>query len=102
MWATRRSPGQASYASGTFSVTGAGVDIWDASDQFRFVYQTLDGDGEIVARVDSLQNTDALGESRRDDPRGSDRRCPQRAGRRRPPANGMSFQWRATRGGVST
>ena len=39
------------------SVTGAGVDIWDTSDQFQFVYQTLDGDGEIVARVTSLQNT---------------------------------------------
>ena len=50
--------GQASYASGTFSVSGAGADIWDTSDQFRFVYQTLNGDGEIVARVDSLQNTD--------------------------------------------
>ena len=50
--------GQATYASGIFSCRGAGADIWDASDQFRFVYQTLNGDGEIVARVDSLQNTD--------------------------------------------
>ena len=47
--------GQATASGGTFSVSGAGVDIWDASDQFRFVYQTIDGDGEIVARVDSLQ-----------------------------------------------
>jgi len=47
--------GQATASGGSFSVTGAGVDIWDASDQFRFVYQTMDGDGQIVARVDSLQ-----------------------------------------------
>ena len=49
--------GSATATSGTFSVTGAGVDIWDSSDEFRFVYQPLDGDGEIVARVDSLLNT---------------------------------------------
>jgi hypothetical protein len=50
--------GQTTYASGTFSVAGAGVDIWDGNDQFQFVYRTLDGDGEIVALVSSLQNTD--------------------------------------------
>ena len=51
--------GQATTGSGTFSVSGAGTDIWGRSDQFRFVYQTFDGDGQIVARVDSLQNVDA-------------------------------------------
>ena len=47
--------GQATASGGSFTVSGAGVDIWDTSDQFRFVYQTLTGDGAIVARVDSLQ-----------------------------------------------
>ena len=51
--------GQASYSSGTFTVLGAGADIWGISDQFRFVYQPLDGDGEIVARVAAVENTDA-------------------------------------------
>src|SRR5262249_51601668 len=50
--------GQASYAGGTFTVTGAGVDIWDTSDQFRFVYQAVDGDAEVIARVGSVQLTD--------------------------------------------
>ena len=50
--------GQATYASGTFSVSGAGVGHLVHNDQFHFVYQTLAGDGEIVARVASLQNTD--------------------------------------------
>jgi hypothetical protein len=49
--------GSATSTSGTFSVTGAGADIYDTSDQFQFVYQTLAGDGEIVARVTGLQNT---------------------------------------------
>jgi len=51
--------GSASYATGTFTVKGAGADIWGTADAFRFVYQSLPGDGEIVARVASLQNVAA-------------------------------------------
>ena len=29
--------GSASYSSGTFTVTGAGADIWNSADAFRFV-----------------------------------------------------------------
>lgn len=50
--------GRASESSGTFSVTGAGADIWYGSDQFHFMYQPFTGDVEIVARLTSLQNTD--------------------------------------------
>jgi len=50
--------GSASYASGTFTVNGDGADIWGNSDQFQFVYQSLSGDGQIVARVATQQNTD--------------------------------------------
>ena len=32
----------------------AGNDIWNTSDQFQFVYQPVNGDVEIVARVDSV------------------------------------------------
>jgi regulation of enolase protein 1 (concanavalin A-like superfamily) len=61
-WATRDIgsvgiPGSASYASGSFSVAGAGADIWSWDDSFRYVYQPLDGDGEIIARVVRMQNT---------------------------------------------
>jgi regulation of enolase protein 1 (concanavalin A-like superfamily) len=49
--------GSASYASGTFTVQGAGADIWGTSDAFQFVYQGIAGDAEIVARVASIQNT---------------------------------------------
>jgi hypothetical protein len=61
-WSTRDigSPvaGSAGYASGTFTIQGGGVDIWGTSDQFRFVYQQMTGDGEIVARVASLTKAD--------------------------------------------
>jgi hypothetical protein len=50
-----RVSGSASVSSGTFTVNGSGTDIWKASDQFHFVYQPIDGDLEIVARVASIQ-----------------------------------------------
>jgi hypothetical protein len=51
-------PGAAGYTGGTFFVTGAGADIWDNSDAFRYVYQPLAGDATgIVARVIGEQNT---------------------------------------------
>jgi len=42
---------------GTFTLRSAGVDIWGTSDQFRFAYQPLNGDGEITARIASLTTT---------------------------------------------
>jgi hypothetical protein len=45
--------GSVSHSNGVYTVTGAGSDIWGTSDNFRFVYQTLSGDGEIKARVSS-------------------------------------------------
>ena len=48
--------GSASGTADAFTVTGAGADIWGNADAFRFVYQTLSGDGSIVARVTSVQH----------------------------------------------
>jgi hypothetical protein len=47
--------GSASYTSGTFTVNGAGTQIYGTADAFHFVYQPLLGDGTIVARLVSLQ-----------------------------------------------
>ncbi|MEO0509962.1 MAG: DUF1800 family protein [Verrucomicrobiota bacterium] len=52
-------------ASGSTSSTGAnsfelqasGNDIWNSNDEFHFAYQLLDGDAEVITRVDSLQVT---------------------------------------------
>jgi hypothetical protein len=49
--------GSATFSAGTFTVRGAGADIWGTSDGFQFVSQSLTGDGSIVARVTGMQNT---------------------------------------------
>jgi hypothetical protein len=47
--------GSASYANGTFPVKASGQHIWGTADSFNFAYQSLSGDGTIVARVVSVQ-----------------------------------------------
>jgi len=51
--------GSASYTAPTFTVNGAGADVWGTADALNFVYQPLSGDGSIVARVASVQNVNA-------------------------------------------
>ena len=53
-------PGYAEFddAAATFSVVGAGADVWGTADALHYVYQPLSGDGSIVARVDAVSNTD--------------------------------------------
>ncbi len=50
--------GSSSAAGGTFTVAAGGENIWGTSDQFHFVYQPLQGDVEVIARVASLQRAD--------------------------------------------
>jgi hypothetical protein len=52
------STGASSESDGTYRVSGAGS-IGGTADGFRFVYQPLSGDGEILARIDSVENTGA-------------------------------------------
>lgn len=49
--------GSAGDSAGTFTVKGSGTGIGGTSDQFRFVYQTMSGDGSITARVNSQSGT---------------------------------------------
>jgi beta-glucanase (GH16 family) len=49
--------GSGSFANGTFTVKGSGSDIWNNTDEFQYVYQPVTGDAEIIARVNSLTNT---------------------------------------------
>jgi hypothetical protein len=53
-------PGSASYFDGTYTVKGAGTDIYGKSDKFNYLYQDLYGDCTVIARVSSQQNTNAL------------------------------------------
>ncbi len=51
--------GSTLYTAGVYNAAGSGGDIWDSADAFRFIYRSLTGDGELLARVVSLDNTDA-------------------------------------------
>ncbi|MFC1793890.1 hypothetical protein ACFL3Q_09920, partial [Planctomycetota bacterium] len=44
---------------GTYTMTGSGADIWDVADEFHFAYKMLTGIGSIVAKVESVDNTNA-------------------------------------------
>ncbi len=44
-------------ADGSVTVAGGGADIWGQTDQFNYGYQTLAGDGSVVARVTAQTNT---------------------------------------------
>ena len=48
--------GESAHRGGVFSVRGS-LDTWGTNDGFHFTWQRLDGDGEIVARVLSVENT---------------------------------------------
>ncbi|HLH55924.1 MAG TPA: lamin tail domain-containing protein [Verrucomicrobiae bacterium] len=91
-------PGSASFANGIWSVAGGGADIWTASDQFHFAYETSSSAITMQARVTSVQNTDPwakAGLMLRDstDP------AAVFADVVATPGNGVSFQWRAATAG---
>jgi alpha-L-fucosidase len=44
-------------ANNTLLIQGSGSDIWGNSDSFYYVYKTLNGDGSITAKIESMQNT---------------------------------------------
>ncbi len=49
--------------AGTFTVAAEGADIWNQADEFHYVYRQLSGVGSIIARVDSVENTDPWAKS---------------------------------------
>jgi regulation of enolase protein 1 (concanavalin A-like superfamily) len=50
--------GNAAFLDGTFTLQGAGADIWETADGCHFVSQSLSGDFVITARLASMSNTD--------------------------------------------
>lgn len=46
--------GSVGHAGGTFTVAAGGTDIWDTADAFHYLYQPINGDGEIVANLTGL------------------------------------------------
>ncbi|MHC4437573.1 MAG: hypothetical protein ACYS3S_09455, partial [Planctomycetota bacterium] len=43
--------------TGTYTMTASGTDITGSSDEFHYAYKILTGAGSIIARVDSVDNT---------------------------------------------
>lgn len=92
--------GTASYSSGTFTVDGSGLDIWGTADGFHYVYQPLSGNGQIVARVNSLENTNSwakAGVMIRESLASNSKHALVAI----TPSNGIAFQTRTSTGGGS-
>src|SRR3954467_3110045 len=51
--------GASSYRNGVYTEHAGGTDIWGSSDQFHFVYQPMTGDGEVIAHVLSIKNSNS-------------------------------------------
>jgi regulation of enolase protein 1 (concanavalin A-like superfamily) len=87
--------------AGAIEIIAAGADIWDNADHGHFRHQTWTGDGEIVVRITSLQNTHPWAKV------GLMVRETLQAGSRNAfmcvtPGNGTMFQYRTTTGGASS
>ena len=104
-WASRdigavASAGSAAYSGGVFTLNGSGADIWGSADEFHYAYTTMSGDGEIRARVATVENVDAWTKA------GVMMRETLTAGSRHAmmvvsPGKGLAFQRRAATGGAS-
>jgi hypothetical protein len=92
---------------GTYTMTGSGADIWDNGpgageyhDEFHFAYKMLTGAGSIVAKVNSVQNTNdwaKAGVMIRETLDGGSKHAFAAV----TPANGVAFQNRIDTGGAS-
>jgi hypothetical protein len=83
-----------------YTVSGSGADIWGTSDQFRFVYKSLSGNGSMTMRVDGIANTNVWAKAspmiRETLDATSKNACIAVT-----PGSGVSFQWRDTLAGAS-
>ncbi|MBN2138026.1 MAG: DUF1349 domain-containing protein [Sedimentisphaerales bacterium] len=50
--------GSAANADDTWTINASGADIWNTTDEFHYVYRSFSGDGQIIARVASVEYTD--------------------------------------------
>ncbi|HYM84113.1 MAG TPA: hypothetical protein VEY67_08185, partial [Candidatus Dormibacteraeota bacterium] len=92
--------GSASYANGTFTVNGAGTDIYGTADQFHYVSQPWSGDGTLSARVASQANTGGWAKAGVMVRATSDPGSPYYA-LLATPANGLVVQWRTAQGATT-
>jgi hypothetical protein len=92
--------GDSTNSGGAITINGSGSDIWGTADAFHYMYQRLNGNTQIVAKVTGITNTNAWAKA------GVMVRDTLAAGSRHAslfltPSNGVSFQSRDTTGGIS-
>ena len=60
LWFIGRPPyvgGFSEEPAGKYTIIGSGTDIWSSFDEFHFAFKILSGPGAIIAKVDSVENT---------------------------------------------
>lgn len=92
--------GSASFASGTYTVTASGADIWGTSDQFHYVYRQAAGDIDVKVRLTSISYADAWSKAGVMIRGSLDANAPH-AFALMSAARGSAFQRRATVGGLT-
>jgi len=103
LWFRGQAPAFAQLANGNLVMNGIGADIWGSSDAFRYAYKSLTGDATIVARVESLFNSNAWAKGgvmiRQSTDAGSMYAFMPITPGGSSGGNGASFQYRLTNGG---
>jgi len=87
--------------TGTYTMTAEGADIWGNSDEFHFAWKEISGAGSIVAKVESVSDTDPWAKA------GVMIRDTLEPGSRHAmvvvtPGNGVAFQYRDNADGTSS
>ena len=93
--------GSAGHNNGTFTISASGSDIWNTADALRYVYQPVNGNVEIRARVTGITNTNAwakAGVMIRETLNSNSKHAMVVV----TPGNGVAFQRRTSTGGSST
>ena len=61
-------PSKIDYVNGTFQIETNGRDIYWSNDDFSYIYQPLDGNGEIIAKVSDLTGQNGWQRKHRTEP----------------------------------
>ncbi len=86
--------GSAQVANGTWTMTGAGANIWGSADQFQFAHTSVYGDAVMTARIDSMDNTHSWAKAGLMVRAGTGASAAF-AAVYNTPANGLMFEWRS-------
>jgi len=86
--------GRTTVENGRWTIEGAGANIWGSGDQFHFAHSALNGDGNAVVSVDSMEDTHGWAKGGAMIRSGTGESAPF-AGVFRTPDNGILFEWRS-------